>query len=544
MLLSLLLWTAPLLIFIYLCNTYARLPSIPGPFLAKFSDLYRFLSVYRRSPQDDQLKLHKQYRGNSDLVRLGPNTVSVCGPNYIQQIYAIDKKLPKSDFYATFQNIVNGRRAASLVAVTDEHVHARMKRLVANAYALSTLVEFEPLVDSTTSIFLDVLQERFNELGQVLDLGQYLQFYAFDVMGELTFSKRLGFIEEGVDVNHIMASINANFEYFSVIGQMPWLDLVLGKNPIYVKYFRKNVSSPILKFAQSLLSERLKQLESGEKTEKERAVAKPDFLARFLQAKTQVEGKEEMEETEPMTDGLLLSFLFGNINAGSDTIATTLRAVFYYLLTHPEALGKLKKELNAAVESGNLTLPSPTWHETQSEHLVYLRSVVKEAIRLWPALSLPLERVIVDKAGLLLHSADGEDKTVLPQGTVVGINPYVLHRDPRIFDQNYASSGASNVEAFDPDRWLPMSSTSNGSSLKNSRNNTETQLKTMEHSLLTFGAGKRSCLGKNIAMMELLKIVPALILKFPDMQLVDVKNWKVTNAWVLAQTGLLVKLRP
>lgn len=178
---TLLLWTVPLLLCVYLCNAYAWLPSrIPGPLLARFTDLYRFLSVYRRNPHNEQNDLHKRYRGHSDLVRLGPNTISVSGPGYIQQIYAIDKKLPKSDFYATFQNIVNGRRAASLVAVTDEQVHAKMKRLVANAYALSTLVEFEPLVDSTTHVFLDVLQQRFaSEKGKTVDLGQYLQFYAF-----------------------------------------------------------------------------------------------------------------------------------------------------------------------------------------------------------------------------------------------------------------------------------------------------------------------------------------------------------------------------
>jgi len=178
MLFTLLLWSAPLFLSIYLYNAYTQLPpSIPGPIPAKFTNLYRFFSVYRRRPEEEQLALHKQYRDRSDLVRLGPNVVSVCGPDYIQQIYAIDKKLSKSDFYATFQNIVNGRRAASLVAVTDEAVHARMKRLVANAYALSTLVEFEPLVDSTTSVFLDTLQKRFaNQPGQVIDLGQYIQF--------------------------------------------------------------------------------------------------------------------------------------------------------------------------------------------------------------------------------------------------------------------------------------------------------------------------------------------------------------------------------
>jgi len=357
-------------------------------------------------------------------------------------------------------------------------------------------------------------------------------------MGELTTSRRLGFIEEGVDVDNIMRSIGANFEYFSLVGQMSWLDNALGKNPVYVKYFRKQVSSPILKFAQQLLQERLQQLDSGERKEKENAIGKPDFLARFLQARNQV--PETEDEVAPMTDSLLLSLMFGNINAGADTIATTLRAVFYYLFTHPETMATLKQELQTAHDSGNMTLPCPTWHETQSEHMTYTRCVIKEALRLWPALSLSLERKVINQAGLPLHSPDGEEEIILPRGTIVGINPYVLHRDPRIFDPNFASDpSSSNVESFDPARWLPSNS-----ALKNSRGNTEAQLKVMEHDILTFSAGKRSCLGKNIAMMEMLKVVPALVMKFPDMQLVDVSRWKVRNAWVLAQTGLDVRLKP
>ncbi|KAK5240673.1 hypothetical protein LTR40_013668, partial [Exophiala xenobiotica] len=196
-----------------------------------------------RDPHEVHLTLHKRY-GN--VVRLGPNCVSVTGSSaYIPQIYGIGKGLVKSGFYSVFQNIVNGRRAASLVAETDESAHAKSKRLIAHAYSLSTLVEYESLVDRTTDAFLHMLESRFaassKSPGEILDLGRYLQFYAFDVIGELTFSRRLGFIESGTDVDGIIEAIGANFSYFSVLGQMPWLDeAVLGKNPIYVKYFRKS----------------------------------------------------------------------------------------------------------------------------------------------------------------------------------------------------------------------------------------------------------------------------------------------------------------
>lgn len=294
-----LLYTLPIFLIYYLFTIWNLHRSIPGPILAKFTNLHRFLSVYKRNPHNEQLALHRQH---GDLVRLGPNTISLSGPDYIPQIYGIGKGLVKSDFYAVFQNIVNGRRAASLVAMTDESDHARTKRHVANAYSLSTLVEFEGFVDSTTEVLLRELDQRFAQTGRSCDLGDWLQFYAFDVIGELTFSKRLGFIEHGEDVGGIIKSIGANFDYFSVLGQMPWLDSWLGKNPIYVKYFRKSVTSPILKFAQELLRERLAEEKEDGTTD-----SRKDFLSRFL--------KIRKESEEPVTDGQVLSYLFVRVHS-------------------------------------------------------------------------------------------------------------------------------------------------------------------------------------------------------------------------------------
>ncbi|KAF2104842.1 cytochrome P450 oxidoreductase [Rhizodiscina lignyota] len=498
MLLQLLLWLLPLFPIIILIRNYFLLPtSVPGPFIARFSNVYRAWLVWGRRAHEVQLDLHRKY---GDVVRLGPDNISVSGPGYLS-IYAIGKGFIKSDFYRVFQNIVNGKRAASLVAMTDESEHSKTKRLVAHAYSLSTLVEFEPLVDSTTSVFLDTLEKRFAATGATCNLGEYLQFYAFDVIGELTFSKRLGFIETGEDAEGILSSIGSNFSYFSVLGQIPWLDEWLGKNPLYIKYLARPVASPIIQFGQKLLSERLAEQQQG----KVESNAHPDFLSRFLQIRKETE--------EPMTDRQILSFLFMNINAGSDTIASTVRAVFYHLLRNPSSLSELVSELDEAKAQNKLTTPCPSWHETQS--LPYLCAAIKEGLRMNPALSLPLERVVPPE-GFTLQDPQN---TYLPKGSIIGINPYVFHRDPRVF--------GSDADQWNPARWLSEQ---------------EKESRTMDHSLLQFGAGKRSCLGKNIAMLELHKLVAAILLKF-RLELADpAKEWVVKNAWVLNQTGLEVKV--
>ena len=69
-----------------------RLRSIPGPWPAKVSDLWRLQLVYGRRPQEVHLELHRQY---GDLVRLGPNCVSVTGPDTVQAVYGIGKGFVK-----------------------------------------------------------------------------------------------------------------------------------------------------------------------------------------------------------------------------------------------------------------------------------------------------------------------------------------------------------------------------------------------------------------------------------------------------------------
>lgn len=65
---------------------YLRSPlkKIPGPFLAKFSNIWRFLNHYSQTHIETQKKLHEKY---GDFVRLGPTTVSIADPSLIKTIY-------------------------------------------------------------------------------------------------------------------------------------------------------------------------------------------------------------------------------------------------------------------------------------------------------------------------------------------------------------------------------------------------------------------------------------------------------------------------
>ncbi len=114
-----------------------------------------------------------------------------------------------------------GKPTAGIFAAQDEGVHRALKKPVSGAYSMSTLVSFEPYVDTTMRVFCDQLEARFvksnGEKPPPCDFGQWLQMFAFDVIGDLTFSTRLGFLESGTDVDHVMASIWNTFRQTSVV---------------------------------------------------------------------------------------------------------------------------------------------------------------------------------------------------------------------------------------------------------------------------------------------------------------------------------------
>lgn len=106
-----------------------------------------------------------------------------------------------------------GKIIQGLFNTQDDQLHRSMKKPIAGIYSMSNLVSFEPYVDSTISFFLGRLEEAKEKGNGKIDLGTWLQWFAFDVMGEITFSKRLGFLDEAKDVDGIMGSIWKMFQY-------------------------------------------------------------------------------------------------------------------------------------------------------------------------------------------------------------------------------------------------------------------------------------------------------------------------------------------
>lgn len=131
----------------------------------------------------------------------------------------------------------------------------------------------------------------------------------------------------------------------------------------------------------------------------------------------------------------------------------------------------MMSEIDAATRAGHLS-PMPQYAEV-IEHCPYYVACVKETMRLCPSAPNIFPRMS-PKGGVTLEGQ------YISEGVELTCNPWLVHRDEAIY-------GPDSME-FKPERWMD-----------------EANAKTFDKYNMAFGYGTRSCLGKDIALMELYK---------------------------------------
>ncbi|KAI9842249.1 MAG: hypothetical protein M1837_007394 [Sclerophora amabilis] len=431
------------------------------------------------------VELHAKY---GPIVRIGPNHVSLSDPEALRAIYSTKSVFTKTAFYTLAQSTYEGKTLQNLFSTSDIKYHASLKRATARIYSMTALTELEPHVDVCVDLFVSRIKQIMTPNPVALDVSAWVQYFAFDVLGEVNFSRRLGFLETGSDVDGMIHVADEMLRYVSLVGQMPSLDKLLLGNPILALVSRNSEeSNQVLQFALKMIHERQ---QSSEKHN--------DILSRLLE--THEASPEKLSFRE------IIAVTSINIIAGHDTLAINLRSVLYYLCRNPNPYRTLRDEIDEAVNAGKINSKPVTYAEAIS--LPYLSAVVSESMRIHPTTGFILERH-VPEGGAILCGID------LPANTIVGVNAWAIQRNKDIFGED--------VDEFRPERWIESP---------------PEQIKEMQRNLFVFGAGARGCLGRNIALMQILKLIAELFRHF-DIELADPnKRWHVEGTWITKQTGM------
>ncbi|OQV05157.1 hypothetical protein CLAIMM_09941 isoform 1 [Cladophialophora immunda] len=333
------------------------LTSIPGPWLASVTRAWRVNEVFAGHTERTELELHRKY---------SPNEVTTNDPKAVELLYSISSKFPKTDFYRLFGfPDVYGIHQFS---VLDNALHNKLSRHTSAAFAMTSIVELEQYVDSSVEYLVTRIQELGTK-GIPMNMAQWFQWYAFDVIGELTLSKRFGFMKYAKDVDDSTKLIDTILWYTSVVGQAFTYHWLLLGNPL-LKLFVSPPTGELINMAVREVKER-----QGRSTDRR------DLLSRFLKS----------HEKDPV--GFSMDQLFRTctmvIGAGSDTTGIALTGTLYHLLKNPGAYKRLKDEIDEAEKNKTLSR-SAKLRETQP--LPYLQAVIKEGMRVHPSVAFILPR--------------------------------------------------------------------------------------------------------------------------------------------------------
>ncbi|KAI9720911.1 MAG: hypothetical protein M1828_005481 [Chrysothrix sp. TS-e1954] len=164
---------------------------------------------------------------------------------------------------------------------------------------------------------------------------------------------------------------------------------------------------------------------------------------------------------------------------GSDTTGNALLVTSFHLLKSPTMYKILKAELQT-IWPNLENVPSAR----SLEHLPYLNAVIREGLRLSHGVVAGLLRVVPNQGATICD-------TFIPGGTIVSCASPFVHLNPEIF---------ADPHEFLPQRWLDDPS--------------------LDKWLVSFSKGPRSCLGINLAWLELRMATAAVFRRF-DLELDD-----------------------
>ncbi|XP_008238638.1 PREDICTED: cytochrome P450 76M5-like [Prunus mume] len=209
-----------------------------------------------------------------------------------------------------------------------------------------------------------------------------------------------------------------------------------------------------------------------------------DFLTFLLKLKD-----EGGDSKTPFTITHLKALLMDMVVGGSDTSSNTVEFALAEIMNKPEVMKKAQQELEAVVGKHNIV------EESHIHKLPYLQAVMKETLRLHPALPL------------LVPHCPSETCTVggytIPKGSRIFFNVWAIHRDPSIWE---------NPLEFDPERFL----------------NSKWDYSGNDFNYFPFGSGRRICAGiamaERMVMHSLATLVHSFDWKMPQGQKLDLSE--------------------
>ncbi|KAK1433638.1 hypothetical protein QVD17_10552 [Tagetes erecta] len=285
------------------------------------------------------------------------------------------------------------------------------------------------------------------------------------IVTRVGFGKRYEDGDESKKILRLLHELQATITNYFLSDLWPgwifagWIDRMMGKFYRLEKCFQG-----LDMFYQELIDEHLHP-QNAKSNEEEQ-----DLIDILIQLK-----KDQVLDPFEITNDHIKALLTDILVAGTDNSAATLVWAMTSLIKNPKELKKVQEEVrNIVGNKGKVD-------EDDIPKLTYMKAVVKEVMRLYPAAPLLIPRET--NKDTVIHGYE------IKQKTIVYVNALAIGRDPKSWE---------NPEEFSPERFL----------------NSDIGFKGSDFEMIPFGSGRRICPGIAMGVLEVELFLANLVYLF------------------------------
>lgn len=343
------------------------------------------------------------------------------------------------------------------------------RQLSSHEFNTKSLRKFvENVVESELSNRLIPILSIIASNGATIDFQDVLQRFAFDNICKIAF---------GYDPAYLSPSF-PEAEFARAFDDAVFISAERFRTPLQLSWRLKrflNVGSEkrlkiaisrVREYARTIIREKKKQLEENSTSE-----STMDLLSRFLSS-----GHND----EEFVSDIIISFTL----AGRDTTSAALTWFFWLIAKNPEVEKRIIDEIKEKTDS-------PIYEDIKD--MVFTHAALCESMRLYPP--VPVDTKVAESDDVL------PDGTTVKKGTRVSYHPYAMGRMESIWGEDWAE--------FKPERWLKREEDKWSFVARDS------------YTYPVFQAGPRICLGKEMAFLQMKRVVAGVLRKFKVVPVVE-----------------------
>ncbi|KAF5722314.1 pisatin demethylase cytochrome P450 [Fusarium mundagurra] len=417
-------------------------------------------------------KLHQQY---GPVVRIGPHEVSFNSLSALRTIYGPGSRYGRTNFYRMFD--VYGEQ--NLFTFHSPKEHGDRKKLLSHAYSKSVVLKppTAKLVERRVRQYLDLIEAEPENVSEIFST---LHYYSLDNITAFVYGKygQTAAIRGSKIHRELIADIlhpsrrRLSWSILHLKSLTQWLYRQSGLMGQLVK--------PVLPMQQpttytGIRGYALRAFEAF-RADVEKITHSEDEHVSIVENLWQ---HHESQTPGGLRDLQMASECADHFLAGIDTTSDTLMFLVWALSLpgNEKYQEKLREEAMAISGDGLNQWDNP--RAEASDRCTYINAVIKETLRLYAPLPSTEPRSI--------HIDSVIDGYTIPGNTVVGMSPWIMHRNESVF---------KDPLVFNPDRWLGPDAAE------------------LNRWFWGFSSGGRMCIGMHLAMAEMTTLTATMYRQF------------------------------